>query len=356
MSAAADPGAVALERLSAGLTPSRREVHDLVAAVFDRRGDLDTFGRWLSSMADRDPDAGAIAGVAAAVRERMVAVRHGHPVVADTCGTGGDGAGTFNISTAAALVAAAAGLPVAKHGNRAVSSATGSADVLERLGVRVGCGPAVAARCLDVAGICFCLAPVYHPVMALVGPLRKALGRPTLFNAIGPLCNPAGATVQVVGVGRPELREPLAHAAADLGMERVLVVSGTLPAGNACDEVSVFGPTDVVEIAGGVQHRCRWEPEDFGLSRRGAEDLGSLLVDGPAASAAAITAVLAGVPGPARDTVAVNAGALLWAASRSATLAEGSRIANEAIDSGAAARTLAALVATSREPDPVSPS
>jgi anthranilate phosphoribosyltransferase len=136
----------------------------------------------------------------------------------------------------------------------------------------------------------------------------------------------------------------------------VLVVSGTLPAGNACDEVSVFGPTDVVEIAGGVQRRYRWEPEDFGLSRRGAEDLGSLLVDGPAASAAAITAVLTGVPGPARETVAVNSGALLWAASPGATPAEGYRIALEAIDSGAAARTLAALVATSQEPDPVSPS
>jgi anthranilate phosphoribosyltransferase len=349
MAALPDPCTEAVAALEAGAAPTRRQAHDLVEAVFAGRGALDAFGRWLVLLADRPPDADAIAGVAEAVRGRMVPVEHELPLVADTCGTGGDGSATFNISTAAAIVAAAAGLPVAKHGNRAVSSRTGSADVLATLGVRIDAPPATSSRCLREEGICFCLAPTHHPAMALVGPLRRSLGRPTVFNAIGPLCNPAGATVQVVGVGTPALREPLARAAAGLGLRRMLVVSGALAAGGGptCDEVSVFGPTDVIDVAGGRLRNFRWEPADFGLATRPGSELEGLVVDGPEASAAAIRRVLAGEPGAAREMVAVNAAAALWAAGRAETPAAACRAACAAIDSGAAAATLARFAAAS---------
>lgn len=351
MPPAPDPCAAAADRLAAGIPPSRREAHDIVEAVFAGSGGLEAFGRWLVLLADRPPQADVIAGVAAAVRGRMVPVPHDLPLVADTCGTGGDGSDTFNISTAAAIVAAAAGLPVAKHGNRAVSSRTGSADVLAALGVRVDADPATSGRCLREVGICFCLAPLHHPALALVGPLRRSLGRPTVFNAIGPLCNPAGATVQVVGVGRPALREPLALAAASLGLQRMLVVSGALAADGArsCDEVSVFGATEVIDVRGGRLHHLRWEPADFGLAGRDGGDLAQLAVDGPEASAAIIRRVLAGEPGAAREMVAVNAAAALWAAGRAATPAEGCRLACAAIDSGAAAATLARLATATHD-------
>ncbi|MFZ4731912.1 MAG: anthranilate phosphoribosyltransferase [Pirellulales bacterium] len=346
-----DPCAAAVDRLTAGIPPSRREAHDIVETVFAGRGAVDAFGRWLTLLADRPPDAEVIAGVAAAVRGRMVPVPHDLPLVADTCGTGGDGSDTFNISTAAAIVAAAAGLRVAKHGNRAVSSRTGSADVLASLGVRIDADAATSGRCLRETGICFCLAPLHHPAMALVGPLRRSLGRPTVFNAIGPLCNPAGATVQVVGVGRPALREPLALAAANLGVKRMLVVSGALAADGtrSCDEVSVFGPTDVIDVRGGRLHPLRWEPADFGLARRAEADLAGLAVDGPEASAAIIRRVLAGERGAAREMVAVNAAAVLWAAGHAATPAEGCRLALDTIDGGAAGATLARLAAATHD-------
>ena len=250
----------------------RDETAALVAGVLDGSLDLDAFGRWLVTLADLGESAAEIAGVAEALRSRMLPVAHGLPLVADTCGTGGDGSGTFNISTAAAIVAAAAGLPVAKHGNRAVSSRTGSGDVLEALGVAIGAAPETSARSLHEVGICFCLAPVHHPTLARVGPLRKSLGRPTVFNLVGPLCNPAHATVQVIGVGRPAVREAMAEAAFALGARRVLVVSGTINGadGKTFDEVSLFGPTDVIDVSAAGSRRFRWVPEDFGLGARPA--------------------------------------------------------------------------------------
>lgn len=190
-----------------GSHPQASEVETLVAGVLSGDVELEAFGRWLIACADAGETTAEIAGVAAALRARMVRVPHTRAVLADTCGTGGDGSGSFNISTAAAIVVAGAGLPVAKHGNRAVSSRTGSADVLEKLGVRID-GPAErAAECLADVGFCFCLAPTHHPAMARVGPLRRSLGRPTVFNLVGPLCNPAGASVQVIGVGRAAVRQ-----------------------------------------------------------------------------------------------------------------------------------------------------
>ncbi|MEI8227457.1 MAG: anthranilate phosphoribosyltransferase [Planctomycetota bacterium] len=339
----------AIEHLGRGIRGSREETTRLVDRVLEGAVDLDAFGRWLLALAALGESADEIAGVATALRARMLPVASRQRIVADTCGTGGDGSGSFNISTAAAIVAAATGLPVAKHGNRAVSSRTGSGDVLEQLGVRIDASPETTARCLDQIGLCFCLAPVHHPALARVGPLRRSLGRPTVFNLVGPLCNPAAATVQVIGVGRPAAREPLAQAAMLLGAQRVLVVSGGIAGDDeqAFDEVSLFGPTAVIDVspAGTVQHR--WTPEDFGLPTQPAARLEDLAVAGPAESAAAIRAVLSGAPGPRRDIVLLNAAAVLWAAGQAPDLKAARSRAETAIDSGAAARKLDQLAARS---------
>jgi anthranilate phosphoribosyltransferase len=345
----ADPDTLAAG-LHAGRRSSADEIRRLVDAVLAGTVDLEAFGRWLVALADVGETAAEIAGVAAALRSRMLPIPPvGTATVADTCGTGGDGSGSFNISTAAALVAAAAGQPIAKHGNRAVSSRTGSADVLEALGVRIDAGPDVAARCLRETGICFCLAPAHHPALARVGPLRRGLGRPTVFNLVGPLCNPAAATVQVIGVGRPGVREAVAEAARMLGCSRAVVVSGHVGADlRAFDEVTVFGPTDVIDVAADGVRRSRWTAEDFGLATLPAHRLADLEVADPAASAAAIRGVLGGERGPRRDVVVINAAAVLWAAEKAADLRVARGLAERAIDSGAAARTLDALAAVSR--------
>ena len=339
-------------RLRDGVHASRSETAALVAGVLSGGIDLEAFGRWLVALADLGESAAEIAGVAEALRGRMLPVARGHATVADTCGTGGDGSGSFNISTAAALVVAAAGLPVAKHGNRAVSSRTGSGDVLEALGVRIDAPPAVAARCLREIGICFCLAPVHHPAMAVVGPLRRSLGRPTVFNLVGPLCNPAGANVQVIGVGRPAVRAAVAEAAHALGAERVLVVSGTVAGDDRrdFDEISLFGPTDVIDVSAAGTARRRWSPEDFGLATLPAERMADLAVDGPSRSAAVIRAVLAGERGACRDIVVLNAAAVLWAAGKADDLRAARALAESAIDSGAAAARLERLATLSHEP------
>jgi len=331
------------------------EVQSLVEAVLAGEADLDAFGRWLMALAEAGETAVEVAGVAAALRRRMLPLDAGLPpptVVADTCGTGGDGSATFNISTAAAIVVAAAGQPVAKHGNRAVSSRTGSADVLAELGVRIDTTPEIEARCLREAGLCFCLAPAHHPAMARVGPLRRSLGRPTVFNLVGPLCNPAGAAVQVIGVGRPAAREPMAEAARLLGIHRAVIVSGEVPAAGAAarafDEISLFGPTDVIDVLPAGLRRSRWTPAEFGLATAAAERLEELTVSGPAESAAAIRGVLAGEAGPRRDVVVLNAAATLWAAGHGVDLAAARRLAEESLDSAAAAAVLQRFAAVSQ--------
>ena len=332
-----------LTRLRQGFHAGREETRRLVDGVLAGAVDLESFGHWLVALADLGESADEIAGVAEALRGRMLPVPTRHAVVADTCGTGGDGCGSFNISTAAAIVAAAAGLPVAKHGNRAVTSRTGSADVLEQLGVRVGVPPETSSRQLDTLGICFCLAPVHHPAMARVGPLRRSLGRPTVFNMVGPLCNPAGATVQVIGVGRAAAREPLAEAARLLGARRTLVVSGHVGDDaheKVFDEISLFGPTDVIDVSAGSVTRSRWTPEDFGLATQPADRIAELTVADPAESAAAIRAVLTGERGPRRDVVVLNAAAVLWAAGRAGDLPGARTTAEAAIDSRAASHLL----------------
>jgi anthranilate phosphoribosyltransferase len=283
-----------------------------------------------------------IAAAVAVLRDNMVRFETGCDSVLDTCGTGGDGTGTFNISTAAALVAAGAGVPVVKHGNRAVSSRTGSADVLAALGVSVEGDAAWARRCLDRAGLAFCFAPHFHPALRHVGQVRRRLGVRTLLNLLGPLANPAGATYQLLGVGRLELLDTLAGALTQLGTQRALLVCGR----DGLDEVTLSAPTVVREVRGHAMRAWEWTASDFGLEPCSLADL---RVDGPEESAARIRDILAGRPGPATRVVIANAAAALLAAERVATLADGVTRARESLTSGRARLVLERLVACASE-------
>ncbi|MGE3843866.1 MAG: anthranilate phosphoribosyltransferase [Vicinamibacterales bacterium] len=288
---------------------------------------------------------GEIVGLARAMRQRSVKLPEPVADVFDTCGTGGDGGGTFNVSTASALVVAACGVAVAKHGNRAISSRCGSADVLEALGVNAAAPPDVVARCLQGAGIGFCFAPVFHPSMKRAAEPRRELGIRTAFNLLGPLTNPAGATRQIVGVPRPEFTELVARALAMLGSTRAWVVHGS----DGMDEISTLGYTKVSECHGDVVHTFYVHPSDFDLPKGDR----SQLAGGDAAfNAARIRAVLAGERGAARDIVVLNAGAALLVSGRVASVKAGVGLAAEAIDSGRAAATLARLAALSTEKMP----
>jgi anthranilate phosphoribosyltransferase len=260
--------------------------------------------------------------------------------VFDTCGTGGDRSGTFNISSSVALVVAACGLRVAKHGNRSVSSACGSADVLEALGVRVTASPAIVEQCLETANIGFFFAPTFHPSMKHAGPARRALGVRTAFNLLGPLTNPAAPTRQLVGVPRPEFTELLARSLSLLGSERAWVVHGA----DGLDEISTTGYTKISECHRGSVNTFYLHPADVGLPKAAAA---ALRGGGAAENARIVTAVLDGQLGPARDIVLLNAGAALFIAGAVGTIPDGIRRAGEAIDRGDAKRTLGALVSIS---------
>jgi len=282
-----------------------------------------------------------IVGFARAMREHAVPLSRAHPGVFDTCGTGGDGGGTFNVSSLVALVLAAAGVTVAKHGNRAVSSRSGSADVFEALGVDVAAAPSRVERCLDETGIGFLFAPTFHPSMRHAAPARRDLGVRTAFNLLGPLTNPAGATRQLVGVPRPELTELVARALALLGTERAWVVHGA----DGIDEVSTTGYTKVSECRGGLVHTFFVHPGDFGVRKAST---GELAGGDAAANAELFRRVLGGERGAARDITLLNAAAALLVAERVPSIRDGLTVAAEAIDSGAALETLARMVAVSR--------
>lgn len=274
-----------------------------------------------------------ITGAARVMREKATRVPHRQPRVVDTCGTGGDRSGTFNISTTAAFVVAGAGVPVAKHGNRAASSQTGSADVLEAVGVNLDLSPEDVGRCIDEIGIGFLYAPMLHTAMKHVGPVRREIGLRTMFNILGPLTNPAGATAQVMGVMAPQLTEPLARVLGRLGAEHALVVHGL----DGLDELSISGPSLVSEYQEGYVTTYRVTPEDVGLERAPREYIRG---GSPQENARITEAVLRGEPGPRRDVVLLNAGAALLAAGKVRLLRDGVALAAESIDSG---RALAAL-------------
>ncbi|MGE0704481.1 MAG: anthranilate phosphoribosyltransferase [Vicinamibacterales bacterium] len=281
-----------------------------------------------------------IVGLARSMRAHSVKLSRPFANVFDTCGTGGDRSGTFNISTTAAIVVASCGVTVAKHGNRSVSSKSGSADVFEALGVKITASPSTVERCLDEAGIGFFFAPTFHPSMRHAGPTRRALGVRTAFNLLGPLTNPAGATRQLVGVPRPEFTELLARSLALLGSERAWVVHGS----DGIDEISTTGYTKVSECRDGSVNTFYLHPSDVGLQKASGDGLRG----GDATeNAGIIRSVLGGTRGPARDVVLLNAGASLFIAGAAPTLAAGMETAGQAIDSGRAAQTLERLVALS---------
>jgi anthranilate phosphoribosyltransferase len=286
-----------------------------------------------------------IVGLARTMREHAVPLSTRFDAVFDTCGTGGDRSGTFNISSCAAVVVAACGVTVAKHGNRSVSSRSGSADVFEALGVNVTAPPPVVERCLREARIGFFFAPTFHPSMRHAVPTRRELGVRTAFNLLGPLTNPAGATRQLVGVPRPELTELLARALLLLGSERAWVVHGA----DGIDEISTTGYTKVSEARNGMVNTFYLHPADVGLSKASA---GALRGGEAAENATIIRDVLTGKQGATRDVVLLNAGAALFIAGVAGSLKDGAARAVEAIDSGAAAKTLERLIALSAVSDP----
>jgi anthranilate phosphoribosyltransferase len=277
-----------------------------------------------------------LVGLAATMRRLAAPVRTGRDDLIDTAGTGG-GRQTFNVSTTAALIAAGAGCAVAKHGNRSATGLCGSADVLEALGVRIDLTPEAVAQCIDEVGFGFMFAPAHHGAMRHVGPVRKALAVRTIFNFLGPLTNPAGATRQVIGVSDPAYLEVIAGALARLGARRALVVSSE----DGLDELSTSGATRVVEVDGGGLRNYELAPEDVGLERSRYEDVAG---GPPDANARTTRRILAGERGPARDLAALNAGAAIYAAGRAEDIESGVRAAEAALDAGAAAAALDRLV------------
>ncbi len=332
MNAGLDPVA-ALRRLMAGEALSGGEMESLFGRLMDGELSEPLEAALLVALAMKGESVAELTAAATVMRRRVRAVPHHREGVLDTCGTGGDAKGTFNISTAAALAAAAAGAPVAKHGNRSVSSSCGSADVLAALGVAVDLEPEAAGRCLDELGIAFLFAPRLHPAMRQVMPVRQALGVRTVFNLLGPLTNPAGATRQLLGVYAADRVEVIAGALAELGCERALVVHGS----DGLDEITASGPTRVAEVQDGRVRLFELAPEDFGLGRWPLEALAG---GAPEENARRLEAVLAGESGALRGVTLMNAGAALVVAGLAADWRGGAELAGRALDSGAAADTL----------------
>jgi anthranilate phosphoribosyltransferase len=316
------------------------EAASAMEAIMDGRAQPAHIAGLLIALAMKGERPAEIVGLARTMRSRAARLSRDYAPVFDTCGTGGDRAHTFNVSTIAALVLAACGVRVAKHGNRSVSSRCGSADLFEALGVNITAEPPVVERCLNEAGIAFFFAPTFHPSMRHAAPTRRELGVRTAFNLLGPLTNPAGASCQLVGVPRPELTELVARSLALLGSERAWVVHGA----DGLDEISTTGYTKVSECRGGAVNTFYLHPLDFGVPKAAPEALRG----GEAVENAAIArAILNGEKGAGRDIVMLNAGASLFIAGHVTTVVEGVARAGEALDTRAAAGVLDKLVAVS---------
>lgn len=312
---------------------SADELHRAIAAMMEGGCHEADIASVLTALRIQGETAAQLVGAARALRERCLPIPTRRAGLLDTCGTGGDGLHTFNISTATALVAAAAGVPVAKHGNRSATSRSGSADVLEALGIPLDLTPAQVGRCLDELGIGFCFAPTVHTAMKHVAPVRRQLGFRTLFNLLGPLTNPARAEYQLVGAGRLALAALLAEALQELGVKQALVVCGN----DELDEVALWGQTTVWRVRGHTRSCEQWTAQELGLPGCRPEEL---RVSSPQESAQVIRAVLSGQPGAARDMVLANTAAALVAAERVASPTEGVRLAADTIDSGRASAML----------------
>ena len=331
----------ALNRVLDGHDLSRDEACDAMGAIMRGETTPAQIAGFLVALRAKGETADEIAGCADAMRAHVLAVRPQREDLVDTAGTGGDGAQTLNISTAAALVAAAAGAGVAKHGNRAVSSASGSADVLEALGFELEQPPERIARSIDELGFGFLFAPAHHPAMRHAAAVRRELATRTVFNVLGPLTNPAGARAQIVGVYSPELVRTIAEVLAQLGARRAFVVHGA----GGIDELSPCGPNQVCEVVDGSVRELTIDPEELGVERCSPAELRG---GSPAENAQAIRDVFAGARGAAREAILLNAAGAVAAAGHADDLGEGLELARTAVDSGAAAERLERLVTFSR--------
>lgn len=326
----------AIKIVKEGLDLTEEQTSDLIDAMLVGAASEDQVGHLLLALKEKGEAVSELVGAARAMRKHMTKLPHQHELLLDTCGTGGSGSGTFNISTGVAIVAAACGVAVAKHGNRKASSLTGSADVLEVLGVTLESDPESVASRLDEIGICFCFAAKLHPAMRHVVGVRKKLGVKTLFNLLGPLCNPAGATHQLLGTSSLDAQNKVADALRKLGTRRSYVIH----AEDGQDEISLDGVNRVIEVTSESSVIHEWSVREFGLLPAGKE---ALAARDPEESAGIIRRLLDGEPGPCRDTVLAGAASALLLVERVASLQEGVRVAAEAIDSGAAANKLAQL-------------
>jgi anthranilate phosphoribosyltransferase len=330
-----------LSRLATGATLTEAEAEAAFQTIMSGEASAAQIGAFLMALRIRGETVDEITAAARVMRGKATTVQ-APPGAIDTCGTGGDASGTYNISTGAALVAAACGVPVAKHGNKAMSSKSGSADVLAALGVNLEAEMAHVEQAMREANIGFLMAPRHHAAMRHVGPVRMELGTRTIFNLLGPLSNPAGARRQLLGVFSDHWLVPLAEVLGRLGAERAMVVHGT----DGLDEITTTGITHVAEVRNGTVTRYDVTPEDAGLPRARPADLKG---GDAAANAAVIRAMLDGAPGAYRDIVCLNAGAALMVADKVTTLKEGAAMAAAAIDAGKAKATLARLAAISQQ-------
>lgn len=335
--------AESLHKVDAGADLSAQEAEEIMDELLEGRLEQAQIVGLLVSLRSKGEAVEELVGFARAMRRR---VNHGGaqaqiaPLV-DTCGTGGDGGGTFNVSTAAALVVAGAGVRVAKHGNRSFSSRCGSADVLETLGVKIDIEPKRALAAIEQVGIGFLFAPSMHTAMRHAAAARREAGGRTVFNLLGPLTNPAGATAQVIGVPASALVEKLGHALAELGSQHAFVVHGV----DGVDEVSLSDETEVAEVRPHATKRYRVKPQDFGVAKASREELSG---GDTAENAKIIRGILDGESGPRRDFVCINAAVALVAAGRAGDFRKGARLAAKAIDSGLARAKLQALIEFSR--------
>jgi len=326
----------AIQTLVSGHSLTVEEAASVMEEIMSGEATPAQFGAFVTALRLKGETVDEIVGLAKTMRAKATPVITDEPVV-DTCGTGGDGLHTFNISTAAAFVAAGGGLKVAKHGNRAMSSQCGSADVLEALGIKIDLDAEQVQRCLQKVGMGFMFAPVFHPAMKHAAAPRREIGIRTVFNLLGPLTNPAGAKAQVLGAADEMLVEKLALVLQGLGCHHALVVHGE----DGLDEITVTGKTRVCELKDGNIVSYSVSPEDFGLSRASLDSLRGSTID---ENAARLRSILAGAPGPQRDVVLMNAGAVLLAGDRVGTLQQGVALAKEIIDSGRAQAKLEQLI------------
>ena len=332
----------AIAQLVDGSNLNEEQMVDVMNQVMTGEATPIQVGAFLTALRIQGETVEEVTGAARVMREKALHIDAGDGCVLDTCGTGGDGKNTFNISTTVAFVVAAAGITVAKHGNRAVSSGSGSADVLGALGVKIDVPKEMVERCLREVGLGFLFAPAMHGAMKYAAAPRREVGIRTIFNLLGPLTNPARASHQLIGIYDGTLIETVAQVLGNLGSERAMVVHGD----EGLDEISLGGPTSVAEWKDGAVARYTLDPRDFGFDRHPAARLTSA---DAAESAAMVTSVLKGEPGPARDVVALNGGAALCVGGRAETIADGIGLARERIDSGAALQKLEHLVRLTNE-------